>query len=58
MTTHRIEDQTVRTLLQMAQAGPPAIAQRLKDLDREWGTDRVTELDAAVTGRSLRAIDR
>lgn len=50
VTTHRIEDETERTLLQVAQAGPPAIAQRLKDLDREWDTDRVIELDAAVTG--------
>jgi hypothetical protein len=46
----RIDDDTLSRLVRDADAGAEDIARRLDELDREWDTDRVIELEAAATG--------
>lgn len=46
----RIDDATTSALARCAVAGPAAATQRLQALDREWDTDRVLEVETAVTG--------
>lgn len=46
----RIDSDTAASLAHCAAAGPQAIAQRLDDLEREWDTDRVLEIEAATMG--------
>ncbi|NML18303.1 hypothetical protein [Azohydromonas caseinilytica] len=46
----RIDEDTVSSLARCAEAGPAAITARLGELDREWDTDRVLELEAASMG--------
>lgn len=46
----RIDTDTNSHLQQLAEAEPGEIDRRLADLDREWDTDRVIELEAAATG--------
>jgi hypothetical protein len=43
-----IEDQTLKDLARMMGQGPDAIAQRLKELDREWDIERALEAHAAA----------
>jgi hypothetical protein len=57
----RIDDETEVRLRTYAQAGPTRIAERLRELDREWDTDRAIELEAAamgLTGLALGALVR
>ena len=46
----RIDEQTVSHLARCAEGGPEAVTARLGELDREWDTDRVLELEAAGMG--------
>lgn len=46
----RIEERTFRELHDHADAGSRRIAERLEQLDREWDTDRLLEVEAAGTG--------
>ncbi|MFL6623048.1 MAG: hypothetical protein ACJ8J7_02395 [Sulfurifustaceae bacterium] len=46
----RIDSDTTAHLQHLADAGPADIEHRLTDLDHEWDTDRVIELEAATTG--------
>jgi len=46
----RIDDATTADLTRCVHAGGDAIDARLRQLDREWDTDRVLETEAAATG--------
>jgi hypothetical protein len=46
----RIDDELHDRLSQYESASSPAVAERLRELDHEWDTDRVIELEAAATG--------
>lgn len=46
----RIDERTFRDLQNHADGSPRNIAERLEQLDREWDTDRVLEVEAAGTG--------
>jgi hypothetical protein len=46
----RIDAGTTGRLRQFATDPPETISRRMEDLDREWDTDRVIELQAASTG--------
>lgn len=46
----RIDGETTTQLQQLAEAGPDEAERRLAELDREWDTDRVIEVEAATTG--------
>jgi multidrug resistance efflux pump len=46
----RIDDTTAANLLRLARAAPEAARARLDELDREWDTDRVLEVEAATMG--------
>lgn len=57
----RIDEATEARLGTYAQAAPARIAERLRELDREWDTDRAIELEAAtmgLTGLALGALVR
>jgi hypothetical protein len=41
---HRMEDRVAR----VAAAGPEAVARRLRELDREWDTERLLEANAST----------
>lgn len=45
-----IDADTYERLLRDEAADPAAVARRLRELDREWDTDRTIELEAAATG--------
>jgi hypothetical protein len=46
----RIDDDTTLRLKELAGGGPERIASRLEELDREWDTDRMIEVEAAFMG--------
>jgi len=46
----RIDDRTVRSVADYADADPGVIAKRLEELDCEWDSDRTVEAEAAATG--------
>jgi hypothetical protein len=46
----RIDDQTTARLLGCAEAPSHVADERLRQLDREWDTDRVVETEAAAMG--------
>lgn len=46
----RIDERTVSTLAELADADAGVIARRLDELDREWDCDRVVEAEAAASG--------
>lgn len=46
----RIDDRTVRSVSDYADADPGVISRRLDELDREWDSDRLIEAEASATG--------
>ena len=46
----RIDEQTTAHLEHYASAAPDEVNRRLDELDREWDTDRVIELEASLMG--------
>jgi hypothetical protein len=46
----RIDDDTVTRVRELAAASSEEIASRLRELDREWDTDRAIEVEAAFMG--------
>jgi hypothetical protein len=46
----RIDAETVESLTRYASAPPAEINRRLHELDREWDTDRVIEVEAPIVG--------
>ena len=46
----RLDDETFGQLSRCEPAPPAEVEQRLAELDREWDTDRLLEIEAAATG--------
>lgn len=46
----RTEEDTLASLSSYADASPREVSKRLEELDREWDTDRVLEVESAATG--------
>lgn len=46
----RIDDRTVGSLMHCATGDATLVAERLRELEREWDTDRAIGLEAAMTG--------
>lgn len=47
---HQIDEQTRENVRRYANASDEAIEQRIEELEREWGIERVLELNAATLG--------